>query len=167
VPTQAEMAERIGISASSFSKKASNIGLWSDDEREKLTRIYGKLAPKSAYDPHLTIDIQTRTITALTAENARHVKGLKISLVGAAVFIVGCLTLLVIAYAPAVKAKWVTDAYHDQIKDTKIVELERRCLMQAQVIDDYRTSNKARDDTALMWSEIFGKVRGDLMEVGK
>jgi hypothetical protein len=143
------MAARIGMSASLFSKKASGIGLWTDEEKGKLTRIYGKDSPKSAYDPRLTIDRQAAEITGLKAEINQYHRGTKIAWVGVAVIGMVCATIIFYAYKPVIWDYVAHKAAYDQIMEEKVKSRDQRIATLTIALD-------AAIAVDGKWDAIFG-----------
>lgn len=126
-----QIADRLGKSPAAVYKMIDGTRPAKPEECAILTEELGQEAG-AAYDiqavnSRLKAENERLVLSniELTADNQRHVKGLKISMIGAACFIVACLALVAIAYRPIIKDRWVNAAYHDEIKDARIESLER------------------------------------------
>jgi len=132
--TDKEMAFAIGISPESFSKRKADPTKWTEAEKVKLTELYGESEiPKGAWAPKVTIDSQSERLRAqdemiaeMTSEINQYRRGTKIAWVGVAAIGMVCATLLFIAYRPVIWDYVAHRAYHDEITEARIANLEQR-----------------------------------------
>jgi len=137
--TDREMAFTIGISPESFSKRKSEQTSWTDDEKIKLTEVYGKAAiPKSAWAPEITIDSQAdrlrqkdeelrqkdEEIIAVKNELGQYVRGHKQSWLGALVIFACLFTFLAYTYSTQIIDAVVDKQHGVEILEAKVEYLE-------------------------------------------
>lgn len=143
--TDKEMAFAIGIRPESFSKRKSNQVPWTDEEKRILTELYGRSAPKSAWEPMLAIDSQAerlRTqdelIISMKSELNQYHRGTKIAWVGVAVIGMVCATIILHDYAPRWLELRTAQLHGIEILQAKITYLEMRVRDLEQLVAWYQ-----------------------------
>lgn len=159
-----QIADRLGKSPATVYKMIDGSREAKPEEKailtEELGRDAGEACDWSALNDALAAENQRLVLSniELASENAQHVRGTKTSLAFYGTMLAVCLTVGLIAYKPVIWDYVAHKAYHDEIKDAKIANLEQRIETLTLALD-------AAIAVDGKWDAIFGVQENKIEDI--